>query len=127
MFPFPAISLGDASGAPGTSLHGLRIYYFSLAHLRALAFPLFPPSCPLLGFQEHLLPFSVAINVTFIYETSPFYSIPELCQLNFHHILLSYFFFKPCIHFLNSVSRGHFYFISSISWGCVDPKLSSAS
>lgn len=40
MFPFPAISLGDASGAPGTSLHGLRIYYFSLlisAYLRFLS------------------------------------------------------------------------------------------
>lgn len=31
----------------------------------------------------------------FIYEISPFCLIPELCQLNFHYIPLSYFFCKP--------------------------------
>lgn len=100
------IFLKDINDEPVRSLHEFHIHYFLLLiSIHLCFFSHSCPPCPFLWFQEYLLSFSAAINMTFIYEVSPFYLIPELCQLNFYHIPLSYFFFK---HFWTLVSRGPF-------------------
>ena len=71
-------------------------YYFPLIISILLHFfSQFCPSCPFLWFQEYLVSFFAVINRNFIYKNVPFYLISELCQLNFHLILLSCFFCKP--------------------------------
>lgn len=85
---------------PFRSFYKFQIYYFPFTHFHSFVFLLsILSSMSFYVVSEYLLPFFAAINRTFIYENFPFYLIPELCQLNFHHILLSYFFFKPLYSF----------------------------